>query len=400
MNKYHILPVVILLFTFCSGNHDNKIAEPRLPVIDLTGIEQSEDKGLTISEIADHVNVEYIKLETTPNSMVEVAFDVQMNNRNIFIFNKTGLLMFDRNGKFIRDVGTYGKGPNEHLGILGFSCTDSLIAILSNYTKKLLLYNAQGNFLKALPVNAQAGEPDFLNNDCMAISRRFGCTYDENYYICYTVNANGDTLCMRKIKEVIPGKRDVYVQANLKWTYNDTLYSKETLNDTIYTVTTNHIVPRYAIKMGNFKMPGILLSDMKKKEKTAHQYIDLGNIFENSGNLYISLSYDNKRMIAVYNKKTKETNFYTLKGSSVNEHGIVEGGYFTNDIGGEFQINNLHSLNGNRLITIIYPYELDKMQIDKENLSIKSQQKKEEFQNLSKNITITDNPILVVYSTK
>lgn len=404
MKKYLIIPIIFSCI-YCSTNqHKEKTGNTQsqfeIPVIDLTGIEQADRQGLPISEIVDTVDVEYISLETTASSMVEVIFDAQLNRHNVFIYNKTGLLMFDRDGKFIRVVGTYGKGPNEHLGIVGFSCSDSLISLISNYTKKMLLYTAKGEFFQSLPVNANAGKPDFINDHCLSISRRFGSSYDKDYYICYAVNLKGDTLWMRKMGEQIPVAKDVYVQANFQWTYNDMLYTKETLNDTIYTITSDCIVPRYILKTGKYKMPVDLLWDMKKKEKTAHQYIDLGTIFENAGHLYLSISYDNQRIMAVYNKATQQTDFFTLKGSRVNEHGIVEGGYFTNDIDGGFPIYGLRSVKGNKLMTILYPYELDEMQMEKANIRIKNKKKEEEFQQLKKSMDSSDNPLLVIYSVK
>lgn len=403
MIKYFSLLLIILLNIGCSKPTNNEEqTRYNAPVIDLKGIDSLEDNELTISHIVDSSRVEYVKLETTKESVIEVIFDVQKTDRNIFIYNKSGLLMFDQKGKFIRVVGTYGKGPNEHLGVLGFSCTDSLIAILSNFTGKMLIYNNEGVFLKTFPVNSAAGQPSFINNSCLAINRRFGDHYDTKYYITYIVNTIGDTLHIRNLSNELFKSKNIYVPANRQWFYNDTLYIKETLNDTIYTITNNSIIPRYAIDMGKYKLPVDFFYNIKDKEKYGYKYITIGSVFEDCNCIYLVLSHNNQRKVAEYNKTTKRTKFYCLKGSQVNKYGIVEGGRFKNNIDGGFQINNLKSLRGNKLLTILYPHE---MKEEKLNLKIKnelaiSEIKKNEFQNLMRSTSLDDNPVLVIYTLR
>lgn len=403
MKKYFPLLIIAFLNIYCSRVHNNlSNVKYNISTIDLTGIDQLENSELNISQIVDNLNVKYVKLETTEKSMVEVIFDSEINNSNIFILNKSGLLMFDLNGKFIKKIGTYGKGPNEHLGILGFSCTDSLIAIISNFTRKMLLYNSKGDFLKTFSVNVSAGKPNFINNSCMSINRRFGDIYDNDYYITEIVKTTGDTIAIRYLRNEILKSKRLYVEANSQWYYNDTLYIKESLTDTIYTITNNSITPRFVLDMGKYKLPDDFLYNMKEKEKYGYKYITMVSAFENCNCIYLILNHNNKKKVAEYNKRTKQTKYYYLNGSQVNKYGNVVGGGFKNDIDGSFPVENLRSLKNNKLLTILYPYNMNEKKLNPkiENAVEINEKKKDEFQKLMKIMNIEDNPVLLIYTVR
>ncbi|MFA5817241.1 MAG: 6-bladed beta-propeller [Bacteroidales bacterium] len=117
MKKFNLIsgiPVCICVFLMsCS----TKI-KTELPVIDVIGALKNE-KLLKLSEIVDHI--EYVKLETTPECLIGGGQAVLTGN-TIYIknFRPISLLVFDGQGKFLRQISRQGKGPGEYINFAYF----------------------------------------------------------------------------------------------------------------------------------------------------------------------------------------------------------------------------------------------------------------------------------------
>ena len=114
--KRNIIPFVILIIALllvyysCGRNENNDIKILKLP-------ESGEDM-LKISSFAD--TVVYIPLETTEISLIDNIKSLWMNDSVIIIQCRDKLLMFNINGKFIRQIGKKGLGPGEYKRLNSF----------------------------------------------------------------------------------------------------------------------------------------------------------------------------------------------------------------------------------------------------------------------------------------
>ncbi|MDD4822302.1 MAG: 6-bladed beta-propeller [Bacteroidales bacterium] len=70
----------------------------------------SKVEPLLLSELADSVS--YVALETTKETLTKDA--VRYGDRYYTIINEERLLCFDKNGKFLHQIGRKGKGPEEY----------------------------------------------------------------------------------------------------------------------------------------------------------------------------------------------------------------------------------------------------------------------------------------------
>lgn len=66
----------------------------------------------------DTASVRFVPLETKTECLMGGLKQIQVTDSFIFVVTakrKGQVMMFDRNGKFLRKIGRYGKGPGEHI---------------------------------------------------------------------------------------------------------------------------------------------------------------------------------------------------------------------------------------------------------------------------------------------
>lgn len=113
--KKIILPFVILIITILSVNcsSDKNANKDSIYATQVLHFPESGEDTLKASFFAD--TVIYIPLETTKESFIQYIDQLWMNDSVILINNSSiGLLMFQQNGKFIRQIGKQGRGPEEY----------------------------------------------------------------------------------------------------------------------------------------------------------------------------------------------------------------------------------------------------------------------------------------------
>jgi hypothetical protein len=125
-------------------------------VIDLSGVWDNPFES-KLSEIA--TDLEYIPLETRPECLLKDAMQMRATVfRNCIIVNSGGMKLFNRQGGFIRSIGTVGKGPGEYLrsGSYYLDETTETVYILDSDQRKVVVYKLSGEFTGFFPVGPGA----------------------------------------------------------------------------------------------------------------------------------------------------------------------------------------------------------------------------------------------------
>jgi hypothetical protein len=115
--------LIITILISCNSGASKKInnePDPALLPYHIDLEKNKNTKPFPLSSIGK--KIEYIPLETTPNSLIGSLNGVGLDLANIvfsdsFIFISDGekLLQFDRSGKFIKQIGSVGRGPGQYL---------------------------------------------------------------------------------------------------------------------------------------------------------------------------------------------------------------------------------------------------------------------------------------------
>jgi len=114
--------------------------------------EKGSDR-LNASLFAD--SVRYIPLETKPESILKRVWRVQMNDSVILVSDLQKLILFKRDGTFIRQIGTRGKGPGEYMYIFDFRLKKDTIYLTSSGKRSVIRYTLDGKFQGEQEVGVQ-----------------------------------------------------------------------------------------------------------------------------------------------------------------------------------------------------------------------------------------------------
>lgn len=100
-------------------------------------------------------SIEVIKLDTASNAMIGGGVVHCSDNYLLLRPNwQNPFKLFDRKGKFLCDVGGYGRGPGEYMRVCDAQLDQKSgrIYILPFQTRQLLMYNLQGEYIKSIPL--------------------------------------------------------------------------------------------------------------------------------------------------------------------------------------------------------------------------------------------------------
>jgi hypothetical protein len=120
-----MLSLLCISCTSSKKNADSQtgtVKNDRLYVVDLDIPENDADMNLS----SVFSKVETIILETNKEALVSTSFKFFAFENYLFILNQSenspkDFLVFDRNGKFIRKIGGFGRGPGEYTRVFDFT---------------------------------------------------------------------------------------------------------------------------------------------------------------------------------------------------------------------------------------------------------------------------------------
>ena len=107
-----------------------------------------------------------IILETNNDCLIGHINKLQSFDGYIFILDKSiakSLLIFDRNGRFIRKIGRLGQGPGEYVQLDDFTLdTENGFIFLLDYGERLHKYRFDGTFIQTITPKVQNANINFI----------------------------------------------------------------------------------------------------------------------------------------------------------------------------------------------------------------------------------------------
>ncbi len=405
--------ISILLIFVLSGCHsgneqtDNQLEQTRpFLSIDFSGI-LKQKREVPVSMIAN--KVDYILLEKTPKSLIGSIMDASITSDYIFIRHNGSPLLtqFSRDGKFVRQIGSIGRGPKEYGLMRKFSIDEKreLIYIHSNWTQRILVYSFKGEYVKTIKFDGSGRGIISWSRDSLFVS--FGEPHMGNEsFVFIETNTHGDTI--QGIKNHIFWNSNEsshfmisYWGRNSFYRANDKLHMKGWYNDTVYTYNKeNKIVPEYFINLKNHKIP-----EDKIPERNSVKPIP-GNCYwtgVNESSDYIFIRYGSVWSPKSNDKKEEQgymfVNKNTGKGIALANNGDEYG--FINDLdaGPDFK----PEYSNDSLAYFFIPAIDFKEYLDSDkfrNKPAKYPDKKERLRKLNKTLEENDNHILIMAHLK
>jgi hypothetical protein len=334
MKTNYLLPLIVIIFLVsCNNPKLSKAIDIKtqnsieLPYnIDLEN-NIDVDKSVPLSTMGKEL--EYIPLETTKSSMLTKINRIELSADFIFISDFNKLLQFDRKGKFIRQVGSNGRGPGEYIYVLDF-CIDEKgkkVYVIAWGINDILEYDFVEKFIgksSTLPFNSKQV---FVN--------------DSSGFVFHIWDAPDTTIASKnnlyitdpKFNILFKIKRHFIRNSNLgigttpMYFYNGSLRFEQFGVDTLYTVKKDKLEPYAIFNLGQIKMdPNVIFPRPGSLQEISDQLKDklwINDVKENKNFLFIKLEYglsDSSKNL-IFNKQTSEI-------ASLENNG------FTNDIDG------------------------------------------------------------------
>jgi hypothetical protein len=251
---------LILMLLPVSCGPQNNINE--LPAIDVIG-NLGTYRQIPMSELIS--GVEYIPLETMPNSLMHQSNYLTVTSSHIFVASTTYCYVFSREGKFISSIGTRGRGPGEFIIITGISVDEENRIIYLDSSNGILKYAWNGKFERSIkrPV-IHKGEYDsvavksvsFLRNNLFLghVDNNSGkeslswAIFDETSTIVKTFDNHFKLEKEGFFSSSFGSSKAIKVSGNV--------YVKMPLNDTLYCIDQYHeLNPAFVFDLGRYSFP-------------------------------------------------------------------------------------------------------------------------------------------------
>ncbi len=292
INNRNSMKNILIIFSICllmySCNSSNNplikvtVNGKDVPQLNIRDIDK-ETSHFNFSNILE--NVEFIKIETRED--IPIKKGSWLIGKKYLICasspNKS-IIQFSRDGKFIRKLVSYGKGPKEASGIFKFYFdTNEDHLLLSCHDKKnnLTRFNLKtGKFKDFIPLYKACRVTSFLVNDKneIIIIPSFEGEIDYDYDI-YTQNMKGELI--NAVKGGIP-PINFNTSGNLLIPINKQIHYHPLNCDTIYKYDFKKLIPAYIIEDGD--------NDSPFQKKKAVGNMDYFKIFETPGYIIFQTS--------------------------------------------------------------------------------------------------------------
>ena len=374
-----LLNMIFLILSSCQSRKepDNIIINP-LNVI---------EREVRLSEFADDIT--YIPLDN------EILFQhpnrIKMTKDRFIMATFPGnIKCFDRNGDFINEIGSRGRGPGEYMfgHYFTIDSSEELIYIYDN--KRILVYNTSGNFINNIPVD----EPEYVGDICFFEGWLYLAGGPRHDYDWVVYDTSGNMVSQKNNE--LPRFRSGW-GSQMGFTLSpEGLKYWNGYNDTIFLIQNGSFQPSAYFAPGDFRLP---FADYPRE--------DFGKYFNPvtivSSNDYIFLTYllDKIIHISYIDKKNGE---HYLVGSDTDMSYFTKPGILNDiDSGPALPIFFYAMENGEEyLIGWIHPHRL-KAHVESEafrNSTPKFPEKKKELEKLAASLDENDNPVLMLVKLK
>ena len=381
--------------------------------------------------------LEYIPLETKKSSLMggNNSGKIIINNDFMFIGGYDYLYVFCRNGKFINQIGSKGRGPGEYIGYIGdISINESEQTVFVHRYEEIFEYTWNGKYLRTIPIPKIDEIPDSYIKEHRFVEENIFIGYIENkgstkYRFCL-FDDKGEIIKLFPNTLFFPtvdkNTWHNYQSINI-YKYNDQWYLKESVNDTLLYLNGTELVPFVLFDSGKYQSIDKITKDgISETEQTISvrsqsiinssdfiffgitgNKIDLPKnrrerelVLLNTANVRTTIDgnqpaiYKESTIAGVYDMKNKKTTL--LENDPCGIYGFI------NDLDGGLPFWPRFCTDDNKLVSILSAEDLKGILTEEYFAAheIKDIQAHQRLRDLLKNLKEDDNPVVVIATLK
>ena len=244
----------------------------------------SQHTTLKASEYFNEIR--YIPLETSDTCLIGSNPVIRFAGENILITTSnrsySQAMLFDTNGKFIRNIGHIGNDPEGYSSVRCFVDDSRELIYFQGFGGSLVCYDFDGKFVRKIPTHTVSEWMTyfFLNGDTLIGYQSAPTGNDFNGIIIFnasdkidSIPSNHPELHMEEISIARANSREVYGPvgyegifyftgreatfiwmpgATIFWHQDRETYFKEPFNDTIFVIRRNTKIPHLILELGKY----------------------------------------------------------------------------------------------------------------------------------------------------
>jgi hypothetical protein len=393
---------LLIIITLCSAFFIGcKHPITKVPTVKFfhINVDSSQDFiDLKLSDLADSFRL--VRLETSDRAIIN-ANDYYVSEKYIIAFSQDGIYKFSSDGKFIKKIISWGRGPDEISGFLFGHFYDEKNDLLYiddvNLNKKLLVYDLNLEiFLSPIKKAIEGSWGSFaIYNDSLIIGK--SPSYSAEPYALFFQTFNGKFVYgIPNVKKRLLGQNpeETFQSTNISIGKNIYRVSFE-LDDTLFTLKNNHLVPYISLDFNNprERPPNAVI-------KKGDREISFPKI-EASSFLIIGVSIIDEIIWETPTAgRSKKTRKYLFFNKSTGKYSNIR--TYVDNFSGVIQSPNDGSIKfplviKNGKLVVIYQPQIVKQIVYKGlDNTIFSTALNEELLKVSQNLQETDNPILLI----
>jgi hypothetical protein len=168
MKKIKCLSYLLCVILLCVPCKDTKPGARNNEAVYTVNLNDIKPEGVPFKISEMFKSVKTIILEEHDYAVIGMINELQVFEDNIFIldnFYAKKLFVFDKNGKYIRQIGSRGQGPGEYRSINDFCINREKreIYLLDDYYHKIFVYNLDtGKYLNTIKFNHNESSCNYL----------------------------------------------------------------------------------------------------------------------------------------------------------------------------------------------------------------------------------------------
>ena len=285
-----------------------------IPMVNLREL-ITEPSTLSLNE--EIKQAEYIPLRTTEDeqSLIDGVASFAVTSKHIYIYpvKEQRIVLFNRQGDFIRTLITFGQGPGEFNDMLSAIQADEernriyLIGMFGIWE-----YTLEGEYLQKYEYKQQAIFQRLLTTGRLGAVAFPYMPFKDGSFGLGIFTLQGDTIAMKNnfhASEVAPEKAGFTIRSTASYTPTDnSILFMMGANDTIFRITDNTIDPACVLQLNNSDREVRMSIDAtdfgSMQDFGSSSDLIISEIMETPSCYYFRLRYDEGHFVAALHKKT------------------------------------------------------------------------------------------------
>lgn len=373
-----------VFFASCVPDKKGQRSEPPFNLMIREILDQNK-RELFLSDFGQSIS--YVALESKPGFLLNFIYKIQQYQENIFVSDRERVYQFDKNGRFVREIGKVGRGPGEHTGRVRFAINPyrGQLLIYSFPTKLINVYQAlTGEFLYSFNFDYYVSDFSFNQNDQLVIFTDEGSIDDLNFSVneAYLIDYDKKVVVDSIFNPLRTEKRSQITGHVILYQNQNNAFYSFNYNDTLFVLDKNFIRrPIAAFNLENKISHLNLKLDYGISAIQFPDFLYLENVIENSNFFFLRIG---KGFAIGVEMDIRKVLFCKKERKSWEINKLI------NDLDGGLPFWPRWVSDG-VLINYFNPYELiDYYEKTKGEITHSS-----DFVHLLKNLKETDNPVIV-----